>query len=613
MLAPIEDDEVDDTEFEEASGEALQAASNAWKPLSPAERGLLERLQSWADRASQRADSKAERLLEWLDQHIRPGGERSGERVIIFTEYRATQNWLQGLLASGGLTQDERLMVLHGGIVPEERERIKAAFLAHPDDSPVRILLATDAASEGIDLQRHCRRLIHYEIPWNPNRLEQRNGRIDRHGQKHQPLIYHFAPAGISQGDHSDATRPGDLEGDLEFLQRVLQKVERIRQDLGSVGPVIAEQVSEAMLGRRAKLETEAAERGAEPTRRMLKVERDITERIHALHEQLDATRDNLQLTPQSVEEAVRVALELAHQPKLETAELAGVWPDPDGLRKSSPIFKMPALSGTWARAADGLQHPHTGAIRPITFEHDVAAGRDDVVLVHLGHRLARMALRLLRAEVWAPEDRRNLNRVTARLAGPDLSRPAVIAHARLVVTGGGSHRLHEEVVTAGRWIDQGRFPIMNVGEVEQALEAAGERLAPKETRESFQRLWKEGLEKRLASALDQRIRQRTANLGSQLAERAARESADIRAVLEELAAAIEEDLREEVVQMELDLFSTSERDQYRRDEEALRTRLAQIPDEIAEEERLVQARYADPEPRSFPVAVTFLIPAGLR
>lgn len=61
------------------------------------------------------------------------------------------------------------LMELHGGIDPEERERVKAAFQAHPDVSPVRILLATDAASEGIDLQNHCNYLIHVEIPWNPN------------------------------------------------------------------------------------------------------------------------------------------------------------------------------------------------------------------------------------------------------------------------------------------------------------------------------------------------------------------------------------------------------------------------------------------------------------
>ena len=68
--------------------------------------------------------------------------------------------------------------------VAVDRERVKAAFQTDPRQSPVRILLATDAASEGIDLQNHCSRMIHFEIPWNPNRLEQQSGRIDRHGQK---------------------------------------------------------------------------------------------------------------------------------------------------------------------------------------------------------------------------------------------------------------------------------------------------------------------------------------------------------------------------------------------------------------------------------------------
>ena len=81
----------------------------------------------------------------------------------------------------------------------EDRERIKAAFQADPQRPPVRILLATDAASEGIDLQNHCPRLIHYEIPWNPNRMEQRNGRIDRHGQRADEVkVYHFVGAGLS-------------------------------------------------------------------------------------------------------------------------------------------------------------------------------------------------------------------------------------------------------------------------------------------------------------------------------------------------------------------------------------------------------------------------------
>jgi len=139
----------------------------------------------------------------------------------------------------------------------------------------VRILLATDAASEGIDLQNYCSRLIHYEIPWNPNRMEQRNGRIDRHGQKARKSASTTSSARDTSNGNSRARtfRVGELEGDLEFLMRAARKVDAIREDLGKVGPVIAEQVEQAMLGRRRRLETDQAEREAEPVRKMLKFE----------------------------------------------------------------------------------------------------------------------------------------------------------------------------------------------------------------------------------------------------------------------------------------------------------------------------------------------------
>ena len=183
-----------------------------------------------------------------------------------------------------GFTGGDRLLTMYGGMDSKDRERIKAAFQTDPEQSPVRILLATDAASEGIDLQNHCSRLIHYEIPWNPNRMEQRNGRIDRHGQK--------AEAGSDlplrrqglQGPRAAAwpTRPvGDLEADLEFLMRVVRKVETIREDLGKVGPVIAEQVEEAMLGRRTTAGHRRRPRPkSEPVRKMLKFERDLAKQI---------------------------------------------------------------------------------------------------------------------------------------------------------------------------------------------------------------------------------------------------------------------------------------------------------------------------------------------
>ena len=158
------------------------------------------------------------------------------QRVIIFTEYRATQKWLHDLLERNGLASPGRLLTLYGGMRTEDREAIKAAFQADPREAEVRILLATDAASEGIDLQNHCARLIHYEIPWNPNRLEQRNGRIDRHGQRALEVkIYHFVSSKFRNSvpaiEDMQDLKVGELDDDLEFLIRAVRKVEVIRED----------------------------------------------------------------------------------------------------------------------------------------------------------------------------------------------------------------------------------------------------------------------------------------------------------------------------------------------------------------------------------------------
>lgn len=116
---------------------------------------------------------------------------------------------------------------LHGGITTDDREQLRLAFQADPADHPVQILLATDAASEGIDLQAHCHRLVNYDIPFNPNKLEQRIGRIDRYGQQVAPEIRHFVGTGWQTADAYDA--------DLEFLARVARKVARMEEDLGRV------------------------------------------------------------------------------------------------------------------------------------------------------------------------------------------------------------------------------------------------------------------------------------------------------------------------------------------------------------------------------------------
>ncbi|MGH3994720.1 MAG: helicase-related protein, partial [Pseudonocardiaceae bacterium] len=306
-----------DADYESAEDGAQDTAGRALRALSAEENALLDGLQGWAEGAAARPDSKAEALLDLIEATCRPDGDWGPDRIIVFTEYRATQQALLDFMAARGLTEGERTLLLYGGMPTDERTQIKAAFQAHPSESPVRILLATDSASEGINLQNHCHRLVHVEIPWNPNRLEQRNGRVDRHGQRaDEVLIHHFAPSGYRSAD--TAGRPvGELDGDLEFLCRAVEKVQAIREMLGSVGPVIAGQVEEAMLGRRRGLDTRQAEVKGEAARQRVRFERQLEADLRDLQDSYDETRAEQRLTPEHIGGAVDVALQLAGQPAL--------------------------------------------------------------------------------------------------------------------------------------------------------------------------------------------------------------------------------------------------------------------------------------------------------
>jgi superfamily II DNA or RNA helicase len=605
-------DYADDEVYEAETAEMVGSASQVLSPLLEDERKLLKQLSQFAMRSSQRADSKAQTLIDWLKKSLRLDGRWNTERVIIFTEYRATQKWLYNLLAVHGLVEEGRLELIYGGMQSEERERIKAAFQANPKDSAVRILLATDAASEGVNLQNYCSKLIHYEIPWNPNRMEQRNGRVDRHGQRAPEVhIHHFVGQGFNSAQMTG--KVGDLEADLEFLMRAALKVETIREDLGKVGPVIAAQVEEAMLGKRTKLDTSRAEQEAEPVRRMLKFERKLREQLEKLAAQLDETRSELKLTPEHIENVVRVGLELADQPPLVPVKLHGIWPDPSDIRKTSPVFRLPALSGSWALCAEGLAHPHTHQIRPIVFDPVLATARDDVVLAHLNHRLVQMCLRLLRAEIWKiGATTKHLSRVSACVVEDSaLSNPVVIAHGRIVVLGGDNRRIHEEIITAGGAFIEGRFQRLNVGETKSAFAAATSTPAPEPIQTRLQALWSKN-DEAVMTALEARCNERTKNLEKNLQEIAEKEVTKLSTVMRELERAIREELeRKDGPQMLLDLGG-DERAQRERDLSSLRRRLNEIPAEIERESAHLRARYKNPTERLFPVAVTFLIPRKL-
>jgi len=591
----LEEERDNDEVYEDTLIEAVSVASRNTAPLSNEERELIDRMLQWADRASATIDAKGAELIAWLKKHIKPGGKWSEERVIIFTEYRDTQNWLFNLLAQEKLAESGRLMKLFGGMLPEDREAIKAAFQAGPEDSAVRILLATDAASEGINLQNHCNKLIHVEIPWNPNRLEQRNGRIDRHGQRRDVEVYHFVAAGFEK------TTPGQpkqtLEADLEFLFRAAQKVDQIREDLGKVGPVIAEQVEQAMLGKRRTLDTSQAESQTEPIRRLLKAERDVQDQIRQLREQLAEIKLELHLTPENVRHVVQVGLRIAGQPPLEPVQVAGV----------REAFRAPRLTKTWESCLRGLEHPHTKHLRPIVFDHADAQGRDDVVLVHLNHRLVQMCLRLLRAQIWSTGSERRLSRFSA-LRVPDefLPAPAIIAYGRLLVLGETHQKLHEELIVAGGFLQEGRFRRMNVGEVQNAIDHARPELPPKSMLDTLEGLWAT-LEKPLNDSLLARTKDRTENLDKMLMELAQREKRNVAEILNELRQTLEAGLATPD-QLEFD-YDVSGRD---RGIEILRRRIEQIPREIIAEHEQIDRRFAGPTPRLFPIAVTFMVPETL-
>lgn len=593
-ILKAEEDYADDGQVETAQTEAVEEATKRSTPPTQDELKLLSRMRNWAQTASHKVDSKGRAILEWLDANLRPNGRWSDRRVILFTEYRTTHQWLHQILAAHGYGGD-RLGIIHGGMDNDEREKTKAAFQTNPAESEIRILLATDAASEGIDLQNYCNCLIHVEIPYNPNVMEQRNGRIDRHGQKHdEVLIWHPVDGGAAAAD--------SFGGHKDDIIRALVKLEAMREDMGSVNPVIAPQMSGLIEGTRRELDTREAEARAAKTKRYIRAERQLKERIEKLHERLLETQNDFHLTPARILAAVEAGLALDKRPPLKPIELRSA--------PAGTVFEMPALAGSWARCMEGLRHPHTGKQRPVTFDHEVAKGREDVVLIHLNHRLVQMCLRLMRAEIWAQSDVKKLHRVSVRsLPDSELDEIAVAVVSRLVVTGGRHHRLHEELTVAGGYLKDASFGRESrVTQVNAWLEKARPIVAADRLFEGLSRRF-ERHKDAVIQAVEARSRERLRNLESTLEGRKQHEIGYITTVLEELERAIEDELRKEKEPQQLALFSEDERTQVRRDNEALRLRLARIPDEKVREVEVIEARFDGYEVRTFPVAVIFLIP----
>ena len=160
-------------------------------------------------------DSKAQRVRRYIQQLLQ---ENPNEKVLLFTEYRDTLDYLLDLVKDEPWADE--ILVIHGDVDKEDRARIEDEF----NHGQSRLLFATDAASEGIDLQHSCHIMVNYELPWNPNRLEQRIGRIHRYGQDKEVKVWNFS---------FEDTREGEI---FDMLQ---EKVENIRGKLGNTADVL--------------------------------------------------------------------------------------------------------------------------------------------------------------------------------------------------------------------------------------------------------------------------------------------------------------------------------------------------------------------------------------
>ena len=602
-IMKAEEEVANETIVDEAFGEVLQLDAELTTPLTAEQNVLLNKLLTWAEREKNRVDSKAKAILDWINKYLKTDGKWNNKRVILFTEYRDTHAWLHNILVHNGV-KNEALMLLHGETPPEEREAIKAAFQTSPEISPVRILLATDAASEGIDLQNYCNYMIHVEIPWNPNVMEQRNGRIDRHGQKESSVfIWHPVGKGFSETT-AQIQKPGDIVGDFEYLMRAAIKIDTIREDLGSVGPVIARQIEDAMLGNGSILDTRSVEEKRKRARKLVAAEKALQERIVKLHEHLNDSRSDFHLTPEHIVNAVQVALNIAGKPELTAVSKPGL--------ADNVAFDVPPLSGSWAQALTGLNHPHTHEKRPITFDHNAVKGREDIVLAHLNHKLVQMSLRLLREEIWKLDDIKNLHRVAVKsIAG--LENPAVLVWSRLVITGGDHHRLHEELTLSGGELKHDSFRRFTTQKELESL--LTESIPNDDISESIFAVLKERFdasENSIMAAVEARSKERLEFLNNTIERRKESEKKDIINILDDLKANISRELAEpEMYQMTFNFaeFSEEEKNQLKKDMNALRTRLARIPEEKERECAIIDKHYADPQTRTFPVAVIFLIP----
>ena len=494
LTPPAADDERGEQEAdvieaeEEAQIEAITAAAESGSTSDPRavraelwrrEQQLLDRMQVIAERARHQPDAKTRRLIDWIRERMCPGlppfGSRhagptprwNDRRVLIFTENReGTKRYLKAILEQaidGTDRADERIEVIDGLTRGARRKEIQRRFNADPATDPLRILLATDAAREGLNFQAHCADLFHLDLPWNPGRIEQRNGRIDRKLQPAPEVRCHYF------------VLPQRIED--RVLEVLVRKTETIKRELGSLSTVIDDDVERRLRGGirhrdadRLKREIETADLDAvrrRITEDELEAARDrrddLTAQVERCRGLLERSRNWVGFEAAPFRQTLSCALELLGAEPLARSA------DGNGGDQGKATWTFPALDRrtgadpTWAATLDTLRPPRKAdqkladwrreaPIRPVVFE-DAGVLSDDTVHLHLEQRVAQRLLARFRAQGFIYHD---LSR--ACLAQANDSIPRVVLLGRLCLYGRRAERLHEEIVPlAARWIEPGR------------------------------------------------------------------------------------------------------------------------------------------------------------
>ena len=606
--------------FDQDEAERLRE-SKVSDPLSAAEPGQLETLMSWGLGYQSRPDARLEALLGFLDGICRPDGTSwSDDRVVVFTEYAHTVEWLERVLRQRGY--EDVLAVIQGSTPAEDREYIRSQFTEDPAKEKVRVLLATDAAGEGIDLQTYCHRLVNFDVPFNPSRLEQRIGRIDRYGQTKVPEVFHFVP------DAESAI----YDADAGFMARIAKKVAIVEHELGSVNQVIGEEIQQHFAGRAPTKRKAKGVDANEVINAALAGGIELNARLTQLEQGFDESRVEMHLEPANLRRVVDTALRMDHQPPLipipyddqdpqgEHAERFSVrllprrLDDVDRAKDDAwPAFEVPAVSRPWQSTLRGLYtRLQPEVARPITFDHRVADGRNDVVYVHLGHPIVQRAQRLLRSSLWSAAS--PLQRVTAVVVD-DLAESFVAAVTRMVLVGRGGVRLHEDVFLAGVRLRGRRAMAEERAEaaLDQALDGDLE-LAAESVRSQLCEMWNQTespLRARLEESMHDRAARRHDAVLDQLARR---QGADVqraheiysafRANLDESLAVLLSAEQEEAAK----LFADDQQRQRRRDIEAMERRRDELDDEEDREIAAITERYAEVKPHTTAAAVVFAL-----